>query len=748
MDWSGHNAANRAHINNIRYNAECALEAADAARSGNRNVMAGEHASSGGTHPKLPADFDEFQHNLLSIRDLLVVLYESLADGTDPGEQPRHCRRNSETSEFRKVRNLGDNPPEFSNFYTPYNKAFYDECPYNNLDPLQNEIRLLEIIMDHRHDSLEFKLHQNLALDDVKSMYMALSYCAGDPKVTEEVIVNGLTFNVFSTAYAALQEVHRSQQLALAEGKHVRCNIWLDQICIDQSDRIERSHQVELMREIYANAESVMVWLGHDTTDGSGARFLRQQLCLVADYHEQLRRGADEAQKLEQLNLYVVETTKAHFQSLNGLKLKNTVEGLTAFLSSPWWTRCWVVQELVVAKEARLVFGINSLDWFSFSVGIVILDKTFKHLQSIFTGELDNGSSLSEENSKTIDSMLDRYDSIAVFSFFDEVKKMWEESSKPSLTVMLEHSRGRESSDPRDRIFAFLGLVDSGYEIAVDYCHHKTSEESANAFKNLLTDTARRIIIQEGSLDILSHVELDARGDDNDLPSWVPDWTSPREGDVQLLYTNCSSIFQNFPYIGQKAYNVSKNTAIVHFGKEMPDGPYKYLSVQGFIIDEVAAANTFGEREGNESPIHMADRWERIIAQYQGNYLYLAQCKSIWGALWEVFTRGLLHKTKYQNDLTPEGMGQFDNEIASRLSGMMNGWRFFCSPKGYLGLATHRAQPTDLLCIILGAHVPYVIRKNGLYYSLVGEAYVHGLMDGEAMRWGELVHRMQTLTIS
>jgi hypothetical protein len=60
--------------------------------------------------------------------------------------------------------------------------------------------------------------------------------------------------------------------------------------------------------------------------------------------------------------------------------------------------------------------------------------------------------------------------------------------------------------------------------------------------------------------------------------------------------------------------------------------------------------------------------------------------------------------------------------------------RFFYSPKGYIGLADSRSRYTDLIAVFFGASVPIILRKVSTYYKLIGEACVHGFMDGEAIR--------------
>ena len=63
----------------------------------------------------------------------------------------------------------------------------------------------------------------------------------------------------------------------------------------------------------------------------------------------------------------------------------------------------------------------------------------------------------------------------------------------------------------------------------------------------------------------------------------------------------------------------------------------------------------------------------------------------------------------------------------------MHGSRPFISEKGYVGLDPSLLRPGDVLFVPFGAHVPYVIREepSKKLWRLVGEAYVHGIMDGE-----------------
>lgn len=69
-----------------------------------------------------------------------------------------------------------------------------------------------------------------------------------------------------------------------------------------------------------------------------------------------------------------------------------------------------------------------------------------------------------------------------------------------------------------------------------------------------------------------------------------------------------------------------------------------------------------------------------------------------------------------------------------QLQDIAYGRRPFCTSKGHFGIGPCRMAPGDLLYVLIGAHVPYIFRP-GTHgrLRLIGEAYAHGIMDGEAM---------------
>ncbi len=91
-----------------------------------------------------------------------------------------------------------------------------------------------------------------------KPHYAALSYTWGPPGDTDSVLLNGHTFSIRRNLYNALQQLQTS--------KWVNKCLWVDAISInqgtDQNALHERSVQISLMKQVYEQAEKVLVWLG------------------------------------------------------------------------------------------------------------------------------------------------------------------------------------------------------------------------------------------------------------------------------------------------------------------------------------------------------------------------------------------------------------------------------------------------------------------------------------------------------
>jgi len=150
-------------------------------------------------------------------------------------------------------------------FWTPENSKFYKEFRYIHLDQSSHEIRLLKI---NANGIAKHSLISNVSLE-YAPRYTALSYCAGDPNKTRTIEVDGQSFAAFKTLNEAIDNAVRFWADRFPGNI---LYLWADQICINQSDNSERTHQVNLMRDIYSRAENVLIWLPTTMPSGSKLR--------------------------------------------------------------------------------------------------------------------------------------------------------------------------------------------------------------------------------------------------------------------------------------------------------------------------------------------------------------------------------------------------------------------------------------------------------------------------------------------
>jgi hypothetical protein len=169
---------------------------------------------------------------------------------------------------------------------------------------------------------IQCDLPDDLSLEEYTKRFTTISYCAGDPKQTESVTVDGLCFIAFANLGHALRQARHFWKKTYGDRELL---LWADQICINQSNGLERSHQVNFMGEIYAAAEQVLACSSTDASQPGGLEWLRQMAA-----HEDKRRK---------------DRTKAHYLEYSG-----TNEGshrawaifIDTVFSSPWWSRAWV----------------------------------------------------------------------------------------------------------------------------------------------------------------------------------------------------------------------------------------------------------------------------------------------------------------------------------------------------------------------------------------------------------------------
>ncbi|KAF2426505.1 heterokaryon incompatibility, partial [Tothia fuscella] len=150
--------------------------------------------------------------------------------------------------------------------------------------------------------------------------YKALSYTWGPPEPTRDIKIDRQTFTIRENLYHFLQ---------VAKWKYHHEWFWIDQICIDQSNMKERNHQVGMMGTIYQSAKLVVAWLGQ--SDKSSSRVMQQ----LKYQYTMTARG--------------LVMSHTHYSIPHPFGSDLTHQELSAFSQRPYWSRLWIIQELVLA---------------------------------------------------------------------------------------------------------------------------------------------------------------------------------------------------------------------------------------------------------------------------------------------------------------------------------------------------------------------------------------------------------------
>ena len=238
-------------------------------------------------------------------------------------------------------------------------------------------------------------------------------------------------------------------------------SVWVDMICINQEDISERNQQVRLMGKIYANAVKVLAWVGLERDGSSSA--IHAMLCKAHQPPNATNRASDELSPLP--------------------------DDLHSFFSRPYFTRMWIIQELAKAQEAEVWCGQDT----------VPLDAVIAFLSNSKDANLTL-------NQKT------RFDAIRLFC--EHERRSIVGTPRMLLSEALVTSRSSMASDPRDNIYAILGLTLDGEHI-VKYPDYSSSVE------DVFADASRRLVGLQGHISLI----LLARGsyDAGCKPSWIPD---------------------------------------------------------------------------------------------------------------------------------------------------------------------------------------------------------------------------------
>jgi hypothetical protein len=532
--------------------------------------------------------------------------------------------------------------------------------------------------------------------------------------------------------------------------------LWIDALCINQSNPEERNQEVRRMAEIYSEADEVLIWLGdsHNNSD-LAMRFIPKMSSQSADQ--------------------LIEDGR------NGLSWV----AFGALMRRPWFTRRWVIQEVAFARHATLCCGNHRVPWIQFCEAIAIfIDKvdeikqTFHvrqqkiSLKSIRASILEYPAKVYPASVGSLEwfgfclsdffkalSYSD-YDSVefpigevqgggapALITALDVIirKDAKEVERLCTIETLLAYLPAFKASDPRDVVFAITSLAKDTQRFPPNY--RQSVAQVCNA-------VIQGTVEQSGSLNIICRPWAPIV---SNAPSWLPQISGlPFAPDLRGIYNRKGAD----SLVGLPDHRVYLSSGSKK-ALETIISPFQtryILAAKGFKLQPIRSLEN--SASGGTIPSSWGNKLagSRCMAHYLEDSYWrtMVANRDEKGAIappWfrdscqQLYIRHQFENLDTKLLLLQERMSNSGPtaKFLRRVQAVTWDRRLVRLMDGSLGLVPEDTEPEDSVCILFGCDVPVVLRKQvNDTWKFIGEAYVHGVMDGEAMNrpYGERTFRL------
>lgn len=514
--------------------------------------------------------------------------------------------------------------------------------------------------------------------------YDALSYVWGDPKNVAPICCDGASTNITTNLIWALDRARFPDRPRL---------VWADALCINQADAQERSQQVALMGCIYSEASIVLVCMGEDP-DGRSA----EVASLLGDYGPILARpgGSTELMQLWRSGRSPIQDARW--------------SALGAVMAKPWFSRAWVLQEVGLARNPRTVYGRVEFSYRD----LMAIVRHIKTYATDLAAKIGIGA-------------------LVVHMHWAVWSSNWMTApahQKSKMIDLLDHASLLNCQDPRDHIYAFLGhpLARTVGNILPDY-----TKETLQIYKE-----ATVLLLHDAGVRVLSSVEHNDVTIEQSLPTWVVRWNT--SATLNNIYRHPETRYRADGALPGGVLQIhgdmlelrgaTVDVVDVVFPLELDPSAMRVVfqrtvhgkTVPGTIFDMIAFLEAPSMPSAYSTP-----RTENFARTLCCNPFHQepAQQRIMW--------------TEYlKAQQSPAGQLDWAKAHSFWISMVSSGRgrAFAITRRGLYCIVPRVSRPGDICCIIYGSAVPFIVRpptpEDPRPMRLVGEAYVHGVMRGEA----------------
>ena len=617
--------------------------------------------------------------------------------------------------------------------------------------------------------------------------YVALSYCWGDARTTCEIIVNDYSIQVTENLEAAFRQLRDSH--CIKQG----FKLWVDAICIDQSNVKERGQQVSRMRDIYASAWHVVIWLGGEANESALAMTAIKHLSARMVMEDPLNGLYRTSRAVDARPLFVIWSTYK-----SSMK-KEVYRALYYLLTRPYWRRLWILQEVALGgQDSPVLCGSECVLWgdiYNASCFVELDNNRFG--RDIIASVKPRTLAWSWEFAK--DRVPNTNGGLTTSSEFlwkfplllttvQQDKHSANEDCPLDATKVFYLSFRANVTDQKDRVYGILGFasISSLAEIEPNY-HLSLREVYIDFSTNLLArgglNTLR--LVQSPIAEIntgrtpdtvpqaLNHPIIEplvtpmytkgksqivASECTHDLPSWVICWACPRGPTAQLLgqysvlggEAEGSAVFEDDRILRTTGmlFDTINSLSSFHTTESNSKFPYNGKPCSSFYGDRTATKEALwrtlvgdATQDGAWAPdsyslLLKSELWEDGVAGVKFNNfgLHNFMARNAKLSLFGYTLKELIFGSSNWFSNKHRRLYNPTDIVREALSWAMNAlaWRrLIATEKGYLGLAIAATEPEDRICILAGCKTPLILRPRGNHFQVIGECYIHGIMRGE-----------------
>ena len=613
--------------------------------------------------------------------------------------------------------------------------------------PLQaGNIRVLKLLpgMPGAVIRCEFSIRSLGGPADYESLYYAL----GSPTPISHIYINGLSIRVTSNLASALDNLRYDDRSRY---------LWVDSLCIDPENVQERNSQVPLLAPILLSARGVCVWLGMENSESHSvmSSSYDSTLGILRVIHDQIRNA----------------------KPIYNLR-QDVLRGLVGFIrdssASDWFPR-GAVQAICLAKRATIYCGRDSMPWDFFADTLSAVNHDHE-LMTRLREERYVIVNMWSECVSNIENSIRRLDDGQI-------------ERRSSLESLVMAFSWLETTSAHDCIYSMLSLASDVYPLskssvtssAKDFVDEppKTAEgflmplegqqkrpfivDYSQGFGHVCKDVVKLAVQNSQSLDILC---IPWAPNVDRLPSWIAVRSQAAtlgnsDSKNQGVRGHCFVSDRRGPGILQIYHASGIKPPLVLVSNSSDGSPI--LKVKGFTVDAVQATTSpaltsripphwtdfLGWKDTDEPPPDKA--WRTLVGDRGKDTRCFAPTTYRRDCI-RVFNRLDLVSDFPISRVAARYLDSTTQEFAQTVETVVSGRRLIRTEKhGFLGLAPQATQERDIVAILYGLSVPVVLRQihftpdGDNVFILIGECFIYGMMDGEALRFKE-VHGIQDQT--